>query len=269
MSELGPDLLPVDIPSPSVPSPTPSLSPPPTSTPTHSPPAQVPPSTSPLSVTEMTHHPNTDDPFLVNFADLDGLLNESILSESPSSPSPDVDSNFVFPLPESQEDTLLDLSECLSLCSPSLSPSSTTHTPLEPAAEFDSSPSQLAPHELLVLHDHSYTSVVSTEPFTTSITVNHRKRKASDADSVLTTSTSADPPKKVKQMVKDEKYHVRRHRNNIASQVSRSKRRAKHKDMFLRVKELEAANVKLKEQVKQMEAEAAYLRSNLVQKLAT
>lgn len=70
-------------------------------------------------------------------------------------------------------------------------------------------------------------------------------------------------------MVKDEKYHVRRHRNNIASQVSRSKRRAKHKDMFLRVKELEAANVKLKEQVKQMEAEAAYLRSNLVQKLAT
>jgi predicted nuclease with TOPRIM domain len=80
---------------------------------------------------------------------------------------------------------------------------------------------------------------------------------------------AASPPKRAKQTGKDDKYHDRRQKNNVASQVSRSKRRAKHKDMFSRVEELELANAQLRERVQEMEGEAAQLRKRLVQKLSS
>ena len=273
MSELGPeinDLIPANIPSPSPsPSLTPSLSPPPIPTPTLSPPAQVPTCASPPTVSEARLLPNIDDPFLVSFADLDGLLKESVLFENPTIPSsPDIDNNFVLPFADAHvQDPLLDLSECLPLCSPSLSSPSSSHTPTEQAPDLDSPTSSLRSppelHELSVCHDHSYTSGQSYEFSTSNIAGKH---EASEADSALMPASSA--PKKAK-IVNDKKYQIRRQKNNVASQASRSKRRARHKDMFSRVKELEVMNARLKEQVQEMEAEAAQLRRSLVLKLST
>ncbi len=44
----------------------------------------------------------------------------------------------------------------------------------------------------------------------------------------------------------------RRHKNNVASQVSRAKRRAKQSSMFDRVVELENENEQLRTRVKEM-----------------
>ena len=220
------------------------------------------------------HLPDTDDPFLVNFADLDGLLNDSVPLETPLTlPLTDVD-NDLFPFSNThvQDPLLVDLSECLSLCSPSLSPLSTTHTPVtEQSGDLPSPPTSLfSPTETSVIHDHSYASE-SPHDISTATNTNQRKRKASTTDSILTSAgtEATTPTKKPKQTVKDDKYHVRRQKNNVASQVSRSKRRARHKDMFSRVRELEVVNAQLREQVQEMEREAELLRKNLVQKLAS
>lgn len=225
------------------------------------------------------HLPDSDDPFLVNFADLDSLLKDSVPLESPLiTPTPDVD-NDLFPLPDPhvqdphvQDPLLVDLSECLSLCSPSLSPLSTSHASVTEQSSGLQSPtaSLFSPTEVSVLHDHSYTLGHTSNGSTISNT-NQRKRKASTTDSILTSAgtEATSPTKKAKQIVKDDKYHVRRQKNNVASQVSRSKRRARHKDMFSRVKELEVANAQLRKQVQEMEREAALLRQSLVQKLAS
>ena len=58
-------------------------------------------------------------------------------------------------------------------------------------------------------------------------------------------------------------------KNNVASQVSRAKRRQKNADLFQREKELENENAKLRIKVEEMMKEAEKLRSLLVKQLAT
>ncbi|CAI8057516.1 hypothetical protein GBAR_LOCUS31354 [Geodia barretti] len=98
-------------------------------------------SSAPSSVPEApAHDTEIDDPFLVSFADLDGLLKDSTLFENPTSASPCSDVPFVFPL---QEDGLLqDLSE-FSLDLPQTNPTLLASLPSPEAS---------------ILHDHTYTS---------------------------------------------------------------------------------------------------------------
>lgn len=86
-----------------------------------------------------------------------------------------------------------------------------------------------------------------------------RKRKAS------TTSEEVMPSPKTPC---ETKYIERRTKNNIASQVSRAKRRKRTKNMFTREKELEVENARLRLQVEEMEKEAAKLKKLLITKLA-
>ena len=180
--------------------------------------------------------------------------------------SSDVD--FVSSFPDSgTQDPLFVFSDCSPVSPPTLSPSHDSVTFTDQALDLDSPSDHPSPllSELFVRHDHSYTSEQPTADNSTALHL--RKRKASETESPVSLTTSPSPAKK--QMVKDEKYHIRRQKNNVASQISRAKRRAKHTDMFARVKELEETNAQLKAQISEMEAEAAHLRKCLVTKLAT
>ena len=217
-----------------------------------------------------------DDPFLASFADLDGLLKDSALFDNPTTTS-DLDNMFTFPFqdPHVQDPILLDMSECLSLCSPSSSSithSDISHTPCTEDVIFSptTSSSLPSPIELSVIHDHTYTT--RDDPSTDSSDQRKRKLSSVSTDTSLQSPTieidcNSPEPKRSKKY--DNKYTVRRQKNNIASQVSRSKRRSKHRGMSSRVQELEETNKRLREQVKQMEAEAEELRKSLVQKLST
>jgi len=65
----------------------------------------------------------------------------------------------------------------------------------------------------------------------------------------------------------DVKYVERRRKNNLASQVSRAKRKRKYTDMFSRLDELQEENKRLKKEVSIAEVEAARLKSLIVGKL--
>ena len=86
-----------------------------------------------------------------------------------------------------------------------------------------------------------------------------RKRKAS------TTSEEVTPSPKT---LCEFKYIERRTKNNVASQVSRAKRRKRTKNLFTREKELEVENAQLRLQVEEMEKEAAKLKKLLITRLA-
>jgi hypothetical protein len=223
-----------------------------------------------------------DDPLLVSFTDLDGLLKDSALFENLAltPPSSDVATDtFVFPLqyPGVPEPPLLDLSECLSLCSPSLSPS-TDAPPVTPQTLCSSpnlSQPRSLPAETSVFHDHTYTTFKCTTTETPETarkrkaSTDSRKRKASTDSLPLSPDTADSESPPGTKIAGDEKYLVRRQKNNVASQASRSKRRTKQRDLFSRVDELETANAALRERVREMEAEAEQLRKSLVQKLAS
>lgn len=80
-------------------------------------------------------------------------------------------------------------------------------------------------------------------------------------------SSDEDVPVPVK-VVKDSKYVDKRSRNNIASRVSRSKKRTKVKSLFEREKELKVVNARLREEVEELTQETVRLRALLVNKLA-
>lgn len=61
---------------------------------------------------------------------------------------------------------------------------------------------------------------------------------------------------------------MRRDRNNVASVISRSKRRQHHKDLQKRAEELKTANAELREKVDELVAETETLRNMLLHKLA-
>ena len=89
-----------------------------------------------------------------------------------------------------------------------------------------------------------------------------RKRKStSSSDDVVVL------PKAAKKSPED-KYVERRKKNNVASQVSRAKRRKKNGDLFVREKELEEQNAELRVKVDEMSKEAEQLKKLLVQHMA-
>lgn len=109
----------------------------------------------------------------------------------------------------------------------------------------ESSPSP-SPSEQLSEQDNSSTTVAS------------RKRTASDME----LDTSADPPAPKKTKL------TRRQKNNVASQISRAKRKAKNTSMFDRVGELESENDILRIQEKELTAEIEKLKKLLVERLS-
>lgn len=70
------------------------------------------------------------------------------------------------------------------------------------------------------------------------------------------------------QPVVDNKYSLRRKKNNEASKISREKRRKKVKDLDVREAELVADNQSLKKSIQKLESEIAVLREKLVQRLS-
>ena len=66
----------------------------------------------------------------------------------------------------------------------------------------------------------------------------------------------------------EEKYVEKRRKNNLASQVSRAKRKRKYSTMFTRLDELQEENKRLKEEVSIAEVEAAKLKKLIVGKLS-
>ena len=66
----------------------------------------------------------------------------------------------------------------------------------------------------------------------------------------------------------EEKYGEKRRKNNLASQVSRAKRKRKYSTMFTRLDELQEENKRLKEEVSIAEVEAAKLKKLIVGKLS-
>ena len=214
-----------------------------------------------------------DDPFLMEFTDLDALLGLH------SGVGSALEQDFLCPGTDAtlDHDFFASLSECDGASPHALSPTSPAHhftfdltsSAGSPASTLDvGSPSDELASPLLsgVAHDHSYAAATAD----VSILPLDSPRKAA-----LKRPSSADEsppcPKKAKTskaIVKDNRYFCRRHKNNIASQVSRSKRRGRTSTLFSRVDELETANAQLRLQVEDMTAEAEALRRKLVERLA-
>ncbi len=212
-----------------------------------------------LECTDLT---GLDDPFLTEFTDIDTLLQDTNLIH-PSTPSSDSDP----PSPVDCNNPFLHLSKSLSLHQdPSPSPFSVASSSSESdglgftfsddmvCLDYPEATS-LPPSQEVVHHDHCY----STENV-----VSPRKRQANDDVGLLSTGAV----KKPKPIVKNERYFHRRHKNNIASQVSRAKRRSKQSSMFDRVVELENENEQMRTRVEEMTAEAARLKKLLIDRLA-
>ena len=66
----------------------------------------------------------------------------------------------------------------------------------------------------------------------------------------------------------EEKFMEKRRKNNLASQVSRAKRKRKYSTMFTRLDELQEENKRLKEELSIAEVEAAKLKKLIVGKLS-
>lgn len=203
---------------------------------------------------ECTDPSGLDDPFLMEFMDVNELLHGTNLLDSfPSSPD-----FSVTPPPVANTELFLTFSDHTSPFSSS-SDSEVTFDFSEDALGLNSpveeQPSPMLSQQLVtVKHDHSYASTPTDSEPTTS----HKQ-------SLHKTSGRVKKPKPI---VKDQKYLVRRQKNNIASQSSRAKRRAKISSMFGRVGELEAMNTELRAQVEQLTAETERLKKMLIDRLA-
>jgi len=82
------------------------------------------------------------------------------------------------------------------------------------------------------------------------------------------TYAAPEPSSVPSDCVEENTKHIeRRRKNNLASQVSRAKRKRKYTDMFSRLDELQEENKRLKEEVAIAEVEAAKLKSLIVGKL--
>ena len=92
-----------------------------------------------------------------------------------------------------------------------------------------------------------------------------RKRKASEIESICDVGNTQEPqPKKSK----ENKYLIRRQKNNEASRISRAKRREKHSTVFTRETDLEEENARLRTEIEKMEAETAKLKKLLIERLS-
>ena len=204
---------------------------------------------------ECTDPSGLDDPFLMEFMDVNELLHGTNLLADSFPPSPDLS---ITPPPVANTEFLMNFSDHASPFSSS-SDSEVTFDFSEDALGLNSpveeQPSPMLSQRLVtVKHDHSYASApTDSEPAT------------SHKESLHKTSGGVKKPKPI---VKDQKYFVRRQKNNVASQSSRAKRRAKISSMFGRVGELEAMNTELRAQVEQLTAETERLKKLLIDRLA-
>ena len=81
------------------------------------------------------------------------------------------------------------------------------------------------------------------------------------------TYAAMDP--KCNNISEEEKHHEKRRKNNIASQLSRAKRKRRYSTMFTRLDELQEENKRLKEEVSVAEVEAAKLKKLIIGKLTS
>lgn len=105
----------------------------------------------------------------------------------------------------------------------------------------------------------SLTSSLSSSP--SNDCLSNRKHSLSQDD----LERAQQPPRKIS---KDLKYHERRQKNNLASKVSRAKRRNQSAALFKREKVLEEENALLRVKVEEMTKECDKLRKKLVGRLA-
>lgn len=239
-------------------SPSPTLLPPPP------PPSHT--SSQPTDVStsvECTDPSGLDDRLLMAFTDIEGLLQDTNLA----GPAPVLGLGIESPIENGMEsDLFFGFSECVTTATSPYSSSDCSDVAINFSDAFcpSSSPddgqvSPLFSQELVVKHDHSYaaSAEIETEEVPTC-----RKRSAIDA------AEQTPEAKKTRTIVKDKRYFERRNKNNVASQNSRAKKRARIKDMLSRMQELEEQNAGLRAEVEQMEAEAEQLKKKLIDRLA-
>lgn len=180
-----------------------------------------------------------DNPMFDNFSDISLFLDPAMslslpfpLTSPPTSPPP------------TQEITYEFCDDALGLESP-LTATSTSFSSPTPSLTSSPTPSLTSTEDIKDIPPASIPEA------------NNRKRRVS--------STVDDDLSPVS---KESKQSERRRKNNVASQVSRAKRRNRTSNLFAREKELEVENARLKLQVEEMSQEAERLRKLLVNRLA-
>lgn len=227
----------------------------------------TPPIPSPLprhqsSITlECTDLSGLDDPFLAEFTDIDMLLQDTNLI-NPSSPST--------PTPSDSDLSPVNYNSPLKLSS--VPQDSTPSFPVvsSPVGGDDltfSFSDDLLDYPVISPLPQSQETVQPDNvcSMDTGSVVSPRKRQASEDTEPSNTEVMTKKPKLI---VKNEKYFQRRNKNNIASQVSRAKRRAKQTSLFDREVELTKENEQLRKRVQEMTAEAQRLKKLLIDRLA-
>ena len=200
---------------------------------------------------------------------------------SPSSPAHSLGSH------DETNALLLDCDDILQLCLQNASTDQTTllgNDILDPLAMFDNpmldnfsdlstildptslpfpfpAPSEIVPSAEILCVDSPFSCTSSSNVATPVSSVSEeltsdRKRKLSPSDADSTSVSS-----------KEVKLVKRRQKNNVASQVSRAKRKSRVANLFAREKELEIENARLREKVEEMTREAQKLTSLLVNRL--
>ena len=134
----------------------------------------------------------------------------------------------------------------LSSLSPSMAPS-----------PFTSSAGSTSPFMSISPSPFSSSVASPTSPSLDEASSNKRKRKASNKSDAISASN------------KIAKQNQRREKNNVASKVSRAKRKQKAKSLFEREKELVSENAQLRLKVEEMAKEAEELKKLLICRLAT
>lgn len=210
---------------------------------------------------------------LLNLSECIDLLNASSatpitsISPSPSSPVTGISSTASSPETPPQNSLFLcdfDFSaiseECLaSLISTSelMTPFPVTHVQLAPDSPRHETPPT----------SHDTTPTCSSDGQLTSDCKPCRKRKSSVAQLPPNTTSKVVLVSSDSEAGDTDKCKVRRDKNNKASQVSRAKRKQRHKNMAGRVGELEDENEKLRVQEKELTAEIEKMKKLLLDRL--
>ena len=234
-----------------------------------------------------------DDPFLMEFTDISELLQESRYVNCSVSPNFSVVSSPASSLNVNDtnvdnEDQLFDLSDCSHFIPSFTNTTSHTHVDdlgIDFATMSDDALSMAlsSPEEplsvMLPQDDYQYpdSSGSDTDAEEQSQQTDKSTSTKSSCKRSASTDTSDEPSaKRVKNTTSaasssktsEQKYTNRRQKNNVASQVSRAKRRSRNKALTERVLELETHNSEMRAQEKELSAEIEKLKKMLVDRLA-
>ena len=240
-----------------------------------------------------------DDPFLMEFTDISELLQESRYVNCSVSPNFSVVSSPASSLNVNDtnvdnEDQLFDLSDCSHFIPSFTNTTSHTHVDdlgIDFATMSDDALSMAlsSPEEplsvMLPQDDYQYpvqcdypdSSGSDTDAEEQSQQTDKSTSTKSSCKRSASTDTSDEPSaKRVKNTTSaasssktsEQKYTNRRQKNNVASQVSRAKRRSRNKALTERVLELETHNAEMRAQEKELSAEIEKLKKMLVDRLA-